>query len=749
MYDFKTLSPYDFEVLTQDLLQKELGVRLEGFKVGRDQGIDLRYLNADGSKLVIQCKHFKGSTFSNLKNALKQEMEKVKLLKPDRYIIVTSLGLTPNNKSEIFEICKPFVKSESDIFSEDDLNNLLRQHSDVVKKHFKLWMTSVEVLETIFNNAIVNRSDFKKEQIKDKIMKFVPNKSLDEARDMLQETNCVVISGIPGIGKTTLADMLIWEYLTDGYEFIFISRDIEDAHSLFNRDPNVKQIFYYDDFLGATNFLNKNEDEDLILFMKGVNRSKNKKMILTTREYILQQAKTISEKMENFDFSKCIIDLKQYTKLIKGKILYNHLYFSDLSQNYIGQIIKNDAYMQIIEHPNYMPRLIEFMTDTGKIERQNILPENYFQYFIDNLNNPQKVWQKAFEEALNDYSRAILLALASTNSSSGFWYYPTGDPKSIAKNICIKMFNKELSDFQYKKELSILEGDFVIVDNQQIKFSNPSIQDFLEYYIQENNLLYKFMEILEISRQFNWFYSTYIQNDKLYNKSLSMALFDKLIDRPLQSIERGYGAYHNVELMIDLALKMRDESLTAKITPFLSYMIQKEFRLYNFERIIDQLTYGLFYGSQNVQLFLDEFKTYCFSAIDNLVDVDDLVVVGNFANSFKEIFRQSELDMLTSMAEEKIGDLAGSYDAIDGFDSSDLENICDRLEECNDLFGTNKYSFDDLIARIGDLQEKEEAEYKISQMSTDRGDYIIKDSSDFTKNEEDEIKELFISLEKI
>jgi hypothetical protein len=42
-YDFSQLSAYDFETLAAGLLQKEWGIRLEAFKSGRDQGIDLRY----------------------------------------------------------------------------------------------------------------------------------------------------------------------------------------------------------------------------------------------------------------------------------------------------------------------------------------------------------------------------------------------------------------------------------------------------------------------------------------------------------------------------------------------------------------------------------------------------------------------------------------------------------------------------------------------------------------------------------
>jgi len=45
-YTFETMSPYDLEVLARDLLQAELGLRLEHFARGRDRGIDLRCATA-------------------------------------------------------------------------------------------------------------------------------------------------------------------------------------------------------------------------------------------------------------------------------------------------------------------------------------------------------------------------------------------------------------------------------------------------------------------------------------------------------------------------------------------------------------------------------------------------------------------------------------------------------------------------------------------------------------------------------
>ena len=53
-YDFTNcLSSLDFELLSKDLLEAELGIQLENFSEGRDQGIDLRYSMIRGAKSTL------------------------------------------------------------------------------------------------------------------------------------------------------------------------------------------------------------------------------------------------------------------------------------------------------------------------------------------------------------------------------------------------------------------------------------------------------------------------------------------------------------------------------------------------------------------------------------------------------------------------------------------------------------------------------------------------------------------------
>jgi hypothetical protein len=82
MYDFRTLSPIDFELLVRDLLQAELGITMESFGLGKDGGIDFRFAMAD-QDVVVQAKHHvEGGPRSLLRAAMKEDSKVLKLNRP-------------------------------------------------------------------------------------------------------------------------------------------------------------------------------------------------------------------------------------------------------------------------------------------------------------------------------------------------------------------------------------------------------------------------------------------------------------------------------------------------------------------------------------------------------------------------------------------------------------------------------------------------------------------------------------------
>ena len=130
-YDFtSSLSPLDFELLSKDLLEAELGIRLENFREGRDKGIDLRYAPQRGMGLIVQCKRY--ATFASLKAEIaNKEKAKIIKLKPERYILTTSAPLSPQQSDELKDLLSPFVQSTDDIFGRDRLNSILDKHREI------------------------------------------------------------------------------------------------------------------------------------------------------------------------------------------------------------------------------------------------------------------------------------------------------------------------------------------------------------------------------------------------------------------------------------------------------------------------------------------------------------------------------------------------------------------------------------------------------------------------------------------
>jgi len=104
---------------------------------------------------------------------------------------------------------------------------------------------------------------------------------------MLNEKHVLIISGEPGIGKTTLAENLCLFFASKDYEFIDIEESLSEAESVYVRGK--KQIYYFDDFLGSNYFeaIENKKDSHIIKFIERIKNDKNKRFILTSRTNIL------------------------------------------------------------------------------------------------------------------------------------------------------------------------------------------------------------------------------------------------------------------------------------------------------------------------------------------------------------------------------------------------------------------------------------------------------------------------------
>lgn len=490
-YDFRTLSSYDFELLVRDLLQAEFNVRVESFRQGRDQGIDLRYAAAPGGAFIAQCKHYGGSGFAKLVSHLAvSEKEKVTRLAPARYILATSVPLTPLNKAEILGVLAPHCLGPSDVLGREDLNNLLGRHPEVERQHFKLWLSSTTVLDRLVHSRIYTQTELALDAIQEELCLYVQNDSYTDAHALLDELHYCIICGIPGIGKTMLADILLVSLIGAGYEAIKLTGTADEALTLFKKGK--PQVFYYDDFLGQTSLqdqkLAKNEDQQLLMLIDRVQQSEHHRFLLTTREYILNQAKAHYERLETsrFDVRKCVVTLEKYTVRNRCQILFNHLYFSRLPKEYVEGLLGSGAHRAIVKHRNFNPRVIQWMT-TMLTERPPV--EDYGREFIRNLDHPQRLWEHAYSRQLSLPAQILLLVLGSLPAQvfmpdaerafTSAWSRGQGDPLAAAAAPPFMSALRELDGTFIKSERQ-RTGKFVL------SFHNPSIRDFVEYKLRLN-----------------------------------------------------------------------------------------------------------------------------------------------------------------------------------------------------------------------------------------------------------------------
>ena len=676
-YNFTTLSPKEFETLSRDLLQAEMGIRFETFTAGRDDGIDARWSDGLTDTIIIQCKHYAGSRYPSLLRTLKDEKSKIKTQQNLRYILTTSVGLTPANKDEILKTLNPHCCSTSDIYGRDDLNNLLSLHPQIEQQNFKLWLTSEAVLTRMLNAGVINDTASTLEKARKRLQRYVQNESSERAIKILERSRFCIIAGLPGIGKTTLAEILLTHYVDKlNYKAFRIREDIDETKAI--RQHDQKQIFYYDDFLGTTtlNSLRKNEDKRIVEFIEDVSSNKNWRFILTSREYILRNAEFKYESLSQFkfDLGTCIISLNDYTTLVKAEILYNHLYFSDIPTDYKLAILRDKNYEKILNHKNYNPRIIDYMTSFMRLSETS--SNNYVEIFISNLDNPKYIWKHAFERQISLASKHLLLVLVTLPEMTSLEYVKTAFWAFHRYRHQLHGFSTNDSDFY--DSLKLLDANFIstfqIGNNETIiRFHNPSVRDFLQTYLSdsesdicdlvESAIYFEQLEILWTGRSQSKFYNesqtplplfSWISKNYLaFLNALQRTIYDKscrIVSKPLFEERVVFFLKVTSEFQIPLFNEIH-VSIVKKLISTLQSSIYTADKL-ELIKIVFELKSINFYSEEAIRKIYQLTRDILISATYAEPYFSDYEALESFFAKFRPDFSEDEVKDIQSMFED-------------------------------------------------------------------------------------------------
>ena len=501
MYNYSNLCDYEFEILCKDIMQKKLEKPLQIFARGRDGGIDITD-DTVKKNVVIQVKHYIKSKYADLLSSLKKEVAKVVELAPDEYYVCCAVELTAANKTEIYGLFSEYMEDSGNILSLNDIDEFLQdsENEDIVRKHYKLWLGSTGVLGEIYNRDVFIDCETLLYDIENEQKEFVETTAYRQCIDILEQDRLLMILGMPGTGKTLTTKMLALYYAASGYRIVYTTNgDLQSIKKALSTDKDSKEIILLDDCLGQYYFRMKDTQEnELMSLVKYILMHKNKKLIMNSRVTIFQQAKETYIDLHSFIQSEKIklqfIDMSMMTVEDKGRIFKNHLYFRNIPSDYYAQIVKDHNYRKIVNHRNYTPRIVDYVTRVQNYKR--VGSGEYCDFIMRCLDTPMEIWSDEFNNRLQPEDRIFLTSLFSLTDVS------------VEEDVLHRVFNARiasLSSIDTTKNvwfgvLTRMEGTFVkiIAHNgvREIGVLNPSVNDFLKHHLDGNEL-----EVNEIKKK--------------------------------------------------------------------------------------------------------------------------------------------------------------------------------------------------------------------------------------------------------
>lgn len=695
--DINQLTDIDFEEFSRDILSFQINKTVRGFKQTKDKGIDGLVLNEEN--WIMQAKCYKGTPYSTMLSNLKKEREKVKKLNPKNYFLFINKELTVGNYEEILKIFRPYLKKEN-LYDQHRIKDILnkKEAEYILEKWDKLWLPTPYFIDKFYEKFKKSKYEYEKSQMIEEAKIFVETDVYKKAKDLLEKKNVILIHGEPGAGKTTLARRLALKYIYKGYELLYEHaadiKGIEDY--LYDRR---KKIIIVDDFLGQST-LELREISDNILYniISYARKNKNVKLILTTRSYIYNNSKHSLEKFSESAerLGKLLIEVKEYSEVDKGKILYNHLYYNDLiwTPEYL-EILKDNYYERIVNNRNYTPRNIAKICEIIKEDR----PDNVIETINKLLNNPDRIWKHEYDKLdQSKYGKyeKILLDLIC------FFKYDVKEEVLKKQFENILKDNDEYDDEIFYKSIEELSNAFVSSsfngsNEKSYKFINPSMEDFLRKKAKNNKCkMKKYIDYLKEMEYLYDFYELFYDDIEMkeYLKQRVMNIINE--EQRIKYSDRTY------------LFRMFNGYLTEEQKKLMKILIDDAFDdLYNYENIefILEVLEIEYLENASYQYALELFKQkeikseyYRYQIANGISEIWEWET---YINIFKRIFKKRNpkhlKDLIYLMVEDIKEYIAESiYDIIE----DEIEEVYQDLQKgktVEDIYIENVYMAVDMM----------------------------------------------------
>jgi len=394
---------------------------------------------------------------------------------------------------------------------------VLPKYQYLLKTYSKLLVPNLKyveiALENVVNKKFCNKTKYFFNTIAKEHKLYHNTNILKSCIERLEENKILILTGNPGVGKTTTAKMIANYFYHQRVNILFLdNNDFSEVEGLYADN----QLIIVDDFWGQNFSPDIKQGSTLREFnriIEGYKNNSNRYLLLTSREYIIKDVWNNSEfeTKEILENEKYLIDLNGYSEEDKVKIFLNHLLFLDFKKEYFSYLKYNDLLENIIHHRNYSPRHIEYFIKQLKHEEVNQYA--FFKRFYKYLDSPQEYWNNNFHN-LNDTSQLILLIILI--SSDPIDKIDLEKTFEATQESTRRILNKNIRPTDFENELILLEDFYIVSDKSDysnqvlIRFQSPGIKDYLlEYLRTEGKFWIKpLLENAPYFNQLNFIFST-------------------------------------------------------------------------------------------------------------------------------------------------------------------------------------------------------------------------------------------------